>query len=66
MTTGLSRYSREVVIDRADELLAVFYPLLADVVFDDSITNGTNSVTKVRRRFETVGSLFEKVFGHEG
>lgn len=66
MTTGLSRYSREVVIERTSDLLAAFYPLLTDVVFDDAITNGANSVTKVRRRFETVGSLFEKVFGHEG
>ena len=63
MTTGLSHYSREVVSDRANELLSAFYPLLTDFAFDDAITYGTNSVKKVRRRFEMAGSLFEEVFG---
>ena len=63
MTTGLSLYSREVVSDRAIDLLSAFYPLLVDAAFDDAITYGTNSVKKVRRRFEMASSVFKEVFG---
>lgn len=63
MTTGLSRYSPEVVRDRADTLLDRFFPLMEDPVFTDAITYSPNSANKVRRRFEIVGGLFEEVFG---
>lgn len=33
------------------------------LAFDDAITCGANSVKKVRRRFEMMGSLFGEVSG---
>lgn len=63
MSTGLSRYSQEIVEERADAVRAGFYRLLEDMVFEDSITRGTSGVRQVRTRFAMAEAMFEDVLG---
>jgi len=62
MTTGLSRYRKQLVEARADVLRAEFYSLMADEEFIRSITYGPNDMKKVRHRFEAAKAMFEEVF----
>lgn len=63
MSSGLARYSNELVIERADELHEAFYPLLADKDFNDAITYSPNSTNKVKKRFEDTDAMFREVLG---
>ena len=63
MSTGLSRYSEEVVESRAEALRDAFYLLMDDEEFIRSITYSTNSTRRVRHRFCVTGKMFEEVFG---
>ncbi|MDE2818014.1 MAG: DUF262 domain-containing protein [Chloroflexota bacterium] len=63
MTTGLSRFSREIVRANAGELKEGFYRLLRDEGFEYSITYSPNSVKQVKHRFEMVNKMLEEVFG---
>lgn len=63
MTTGLSRYSEELVTERSDDFLNSYYRLLSDQDFITAITYSPNSTKNVRLRFELAGTMFKEVFG---
>ncbi len=63
MSTGLARYSTEVVMNCAEPLREAFYRLQDDPEFIESITRGTNDRKKVLIRFEKTNAMFEEVFG---
>ncbi len=63
MSTGLSRYSEDVVDARADLLLDAFYPLLTDGRFVEAITYGPNHTSNVRHRFAVTRAMFREVLG---
>lgn len=63
MSTGLSRYSRQLVSECSTELIEQVYCLLRDGDFVDSITRGPNGMNQVKRRFAMVGAMLEEVFG---
>ena len=63
MSTGLSRYSKDIVERCSDLLRHEFYLLLNDSEFDRSITYGTNGAIQVRRRFAMIDSMFKDVLG---
>lgn len=62
MSTGLARYSNQLVDARADVLRNAFYDLISDEEFDKSITLGTSQVNRVRNRFAMVESKLQEVF----
>ncbi|WP_434782421.1 DUF262 domain-containing protein [Ferrovum myxofaciens] len=67
MVTGLSQYPEHLVEARAEKLRAAFFPLLKDHDFVESITLGTNQVTRVKCRFARTKTMFGEVFGdHAG
>ena len=61
MSTGLSRYSGEIVEGRLDAVKGAFYRLLEDAEFAESITYSPNSLKQVRIRFDKAGSMFQEV-----
>ena len=63
MSTGLSRFPREVVADRVDDLRDAFYELMKDDQFIASITYGTNDTKRVSHRFNAANTMFQEVFG---
>ena len=63
MSTGLSRYSEEMVVSQAEALKNKFYPLMDDEEFVASITYGPSNALKVRHRFRVAGEMFEEVLG---
>ena len=63
MSTGLSRYPKEVVEPRAEKLRIAFYDLMKDSGFDSAITKSTNSRQGVARRFRLANTMFKEVFG---
>nr|VFK51371.1 MAG: Protein of unknown function DUF262 [Candidatus Kentron sp. TUN] len=63
MSTGLSRYSEQLVEERADLLSGVFFGLMDNEDFVESITSGTNHTKKVHHRFSVIGEVFREVFG---
>ncbi len=63
MTTGLARYSKSLVIERAQVLRSGFYELLKDERFNRSITYGPNSAKMVYTRFSMANELFKEVLG---
>ncbi len=63
MSTGLSRYPREVVEEQAAKVRKAFYGLMEDEEFTHAITYGTNGVRQVRARFAMSKSMLEDVFG---
>lgn len=63
MSTGLARYSEEIVTENSDELKSAFYELLEDEEFNDAITYGPNSSKKVKIRFEMADEMFKEVLG---
>ena len=63
MSTGLSHYPEELVIERADTLRSAFYSLMADQIFEYAITYGTNDLKRVRTRFALAEAMFKEVFG---
>ena len=63
MSTGLSRYPRQVVEERSAEVRAGFYRLMQDEDFINSITYGTSDASRVHRRFEMTKAMLEDVLG---
>ena len=63
MATGLARYSEQLVREKHDEFLDVFYPLLENSEFNDAITYSPNSTNNVMRRFKMAAAIFREVFG---
>ncbi len=63
MSTGLSRYSEEVVESRIEALKHEFYLLMNNKEFLESITYGPNDVRKVKYRFDKADSVFKEVLG---
>jgi hypothetical protein len=63
MSSSLAHYSNESVVQKAEQLRAVFYPLLNDKDFNDAITYSPNSTHKVKRRFEKSTAMFKEVLG---
>ena len=61
MSTGLSRYPKRIVDDRADDLRGGIYGLLADTGFNYAITYATNDVKQVLKRFEMAESMIKGV-----
>ena len=61
LSTGLSRYPKNIVEDRAVELRLKFHLLLKDYKFNNAITYSTNSVKQVRLRFAMVKSMIKEV-----
>lgn len=63
MSTGLARYSEDIIKTRIEDLRAAFYLLLEDDSFNDAITYGTNDMRKVNYRFEVGRAMFQEVLG---
>lgn len=63
MSTGLSFYPEHLVEARVEDLKKVFYPLLNDYSFGESISLGTNQVNRVRHRFAKTQEMLKEVFG---
>lgn len=63
MSTGFSRYPREVVEEKATAAREAFYHLMGDEEFVDAITRGPNSANQVRCRFALAEEMFKEVFG---
>ncbi len=63
MSTGLSRYSCEVVSARTDPIRKAVDDLLRDEGFISSITYGPNNARMVRHRFQMSRRVFEEVLG---
>ncbi len=62
MSTGLSRYSEHLVEARVESLKGAFYELLCDDDFLESITLGTNQVSRVVKRFTKTNEMLQEVF----
>ena len=58
MSTGLARYSPDVVRERKEALLSAFYRLMDDGEFQHAITHSTNAVKQVRFRFAAADKMF--------
>ena len=63
MSTGLSRFPRNVVRRRAKDLRDAFHTLMDSDAFIASITYGTNDTRRVNHRFDVAGTMFQEVFG---
>lgn len=63
MSTGFSRYPKEVVEERRNVAREAFYRLMENEKFMDAITRGPNSPNQVRCRFAMAREIFEEVFG---
>ena len=63
MSTGLSRYPREVIKENSHALREAFYRLMENRNFVDAITRGPNSANQVRCRFSMAEEMFEEVLG---
>jgi hypothetical protein len=62
MSTGLARYAKSRVEDKADLLRQKFYVLMEDPEFIRAITYGPNTPREVRTRFRIANTMFEEVF----
>ena len=63
MSTGLSRYSNELIHTRAKPLRTAVQRLLKDNEFTSAITYGPNSTKNVRLRFQMSRQIFSEVLG---
>lgn len=63
MSTGLSRYSKRLVMQKSQVLKRRYYDLLETERFNDSITRSTNSVKQVRYRFSATRQMLQDVLG---
>ena len=62
MSTGLTRYSKQQVETKIDDLRHGFDRLMNDDQFMDSITIGSSDVRKVRYRFQRSEAMFQETF----
>ena len=63
MSTGLSRYSEDLIQSDSAALLDAFYNLLANEEFNTAITYATNDQKRVRARFEMTKEMLRGVLG---
>ena len=63
MSTGLSRYPKEVVCAQAEPVREAVQGLLRDEKFNTAITYGPNDASKVRLRFQMSRHAFDEVLG---
>ena len=63
MSTGLSRYPVDIVLEKADALKTAFHGLIDDDEFNEAITYGTNDSRRVNYRFTAAEEMLESVFG---
>ena len=63
MSTGLSRYPTQLIIDRAAAIRSGFYGLMDNDEFIKAITYSTNSMKQVRDRFVISGAMLDEVLG---
>ena len=63
MTTGLSRYQRNHILQSSDVIREVFFELLASEEFNTAITYATNGQQRVQARFEIAEKMFREVLG---
>ena len=63
MSTGLSRYAEDRVMECAEPLRQAIYGLFKDEEFNIAITYGPNNTRKVKRRFEITREIFEEILG---
>lgn len=63
MSTGLSRYYPQYVIEQSDNIKDGFYSLMEEETFLDSITKSPNTPKQVRLRFQLSRKIFEEVLG---
>lgn len=62
MSTGLSRYPRQLVEEHSEEVRVGFYRLMQDEDFINAITYGTSDAKRVLRRFTMSSVMLENVF----
>ena len=62
MSTGLSRYSENLVKERSKALKDGFYSLMENTAFEEAITLGTGHPRRVRTRFGMTRAMFQEVF----
>ena len=62
MSTGLSRYPKEIVEEKADTIREAFYRLMENKDFVEAITLGPNSANQVEHRFDMAQKMFKEVF----
>lgn len=60
MSTGLARYSPDVVRERKEALRSAFYRLMDDAEFQHAITHSANAVKQVKHRFAAAEKMFEE------
>ena len=63
MSTGLSRYPKQLVTQKSKILKRRYYDLLENERFDASITRSTSSVKQVKYRFSITREILEEVLG---
>ena len=63
MSTGLSRYSAEIIDSRKVEIRNGFYDLLDNEEFNASITISTNDTKRVNCRFRISRQMFREILG---
>ena len=63
MSTGLAGYPEHLVKEKSKLFKEAFYNLLDDIDFDNSITLGTNQLSRVSYRFTRINELLQEVFG---
>ena len=63
MSTGLSRYTSELVMARARSIRENIHALFENEEFNTAITYGPNDARKVRRRFRFIQLRFEEILG---
>lgn len=63
MSTGLSRYHEETVLEHLPNFRSAFCRLLEDKQFLNAITSSTNGAKQVKCRFAKTQQMFLEVFG---
>ena len=63
MSTGLSRYYPQHIVEESDNIQDGFYSLMKEEAFVDSITKSPNTPKQVRLRFQLSRKMFEEVLG---
>lgn len=61
MSTGLSRYSENLVKERSETLKDAFYNLMENAAFEDTIIQSTQHIRRVKTRFAMTRAMFQEV-----
>ncbi|MCY4128775.1 MAG: DUF262 domain-containing protein [Gammaproteobacteria bacterium] len=63
MSTGLCNYSKDAVLESADDLRLAIWGLLDDEMFVNSISSATNDTERVQHRFARTATVFKEILG---